>query len=117
MSFEALLTHTITVIHQSDSEWDVDDEGNTIPPIPVETDYSGLLQQREAKEVQIGPDTFTTDADLFLPIDALVTGWDRARKDGEVFEVVGEPNYLDYGAIPHVEAQLRRITTEGSGGS
>lgn len=116
MSFEALLTQTVTVVRLSDVAWDADSEGNPTPTAPAqEMSYPGLIQQQATNEVQIGPDTFLTDHRLFLDADAEISGFDQVLEGARVFEVIGDPalERTPRGAH-HIEAQLRQITTEGN---
>ena len=120
MSYASLLTQTITVVRLSDMEWETDEEGNTFPLDPIELSYTGLVQQNDvtrdgSQEIRIGPDTFITDHILFLPADATVSGWDQVRVGEQVFEVIGDPNHVRGRlGVHHIEANLRRITTEGA---
>lgn len=110
MSFEALLTQTITLVKASSETYTTDAEGNSTGT-PDTADYPGLIQQRDATEIVVGPDTLVSGHLLFLGPDVPIAGTDRVRESGREFEVIGTPNVLNTPRGPHhIECDLRLVT-------
>lgn len=118
MSYTSLLSQTLTIIRKSQAGWTTDDDGNPLLDAPDETTARGLIQQQETREIEAGPDTFTTTHRLFLEADVNISGWDQVSDGGRFFEVLGDPDRITNprrGTVDHIEADLRAVTVEGPG--
>lgn len=108
MSYERLLTETVTVLHTEPSGTDA--YGNEVPgPVTMAT-YPARLEQRGTTELTADRATVTSTWLLFLPDSAEVTAHDRVEVDGEPFEVVGRPaRRTTPRGLHHLEAELRAV--------
>lgn len=76
------------------------------------TTYHCRLEQRGTPvEIVVGRDTLHSDWLLYLPPDAVVTGYDKVSHAVGLFEVAGQP-YPVWGstAPDHLEVSLRLVT-------
>lgn len=113
MSLSSLFSQTVTIVHISEATYTTDAEGNATGTPPTQ-DYPGLIQQRDATEVIVGPDTLISDHLLFLGADAQISGGDQVIENGRRFTVIGEPARFDEPFmspdVRHIEAHLKLVT-------
>lgn len=120
MSLESLCSEDVVVMRFSDpATFTTDAEGvSSKNAAPAEKTYGGMIQQTDAHEVQVGPDTQVSDHLLIMVIDptldpatlprAQLHPQDRVRRGTDVFDVVGEPDAVKTPRGPHhIEANLR----------
>ena len=107
--FDDMLTQTVTVLRSSQGTSTVDAEGFATNS-PTEVDYPGLIQQRAAAEVIVGPDTLISDHLLFLGPDAEIDGRDQVRAGDQLYDIVGQPAVVSTPRGPHhIEADLQLV--------
>lgn len=110
--------HEITVIRDSQTIPDSDEEGNATSSAPETQTVPAWVQQQSTTEVKVGPDTVTSNWRVFLPPEVEIEALDRIVWLEKVYEVVGVPDILftPRGAH-HIEANLRLVQTGVSVGS
>lgn len=112
MSLEALLSQTVTILRLSQSTLSATAEGDPTASTPAQVSSRALIQQRDATEIQVGPDTLISNHILFLPAGTAIDGRDQVSESGRLFEVIAAPDVVrtPRGAH-HLEVALRLITT------
>lgn len=109
MTFDALLTHRVTITRVTYNEAAKDDRGQPARVETTVTDVPCLVQPRTERET---PDSRSAGAPIgdhvvFMrqrdldPQDVIT--WETAR-----LEITGIRNY-DFGSVPHLEVDCRRI--------
>ncbi|MFF3558968.1 hypothetical protein ACFYXS_02850 [Streptomyces sp. NPDC002574] len=93
-----------------------DRQNNLVPnwPFAERTTYRGRVQQLSSSESEQQSDQISTDLEVFLPPEAVVTAVDRAEVDGIEYKVQGKPQ-VQRGAGPlaqldHIRVVLRLVT-------
>ena len=110
MSLDALLVHTVTIVHPGTT---TDGYGDTV------ADWSGATEetsparvtQRTATEDNNGRAATITEWRLLLPATATIAAADRVTWNGDTFEVVGDPveAVRRSATVHHVEVTLRKV--------
>ena len=113
MSFDRLLNQPLTV--QTTSDATLDDYGSVIPGLPTGAPVPvlGYLEQTTTTEYVSGRQTTVTTWAAFLSAGTAITPMDYIAREGQKFQVSGEPWHV-YNprtkAVHHIECKLTEVT-------
>jgi head-tail adaptor len=114
---EYLMTYAVTIVKQANAEDRYGGQTADWSPDKVSrVTVRGFLGQsitrgEGGREDLDDRDALITAYQLFLPLDADITGHDRVEVDGEAFEVVGPPLVRRTPEGPHhIEVRLRGVS-------
>lgn len=90
MSLASLLNQPLTIERRSTTGMDA--YGNEVTGITATEETEGYVEQRDATEITIGRETYTTDWLVVLKPGTAIAGRDRILYGSHVLEVVGQPH-------------------------
>lgn len=113
MSFASLLVHDLTVVHAAQNGT-ADEYNQPTAGTVTTTVVKGMVQPKSAREmadtrsagVHIGDHTIFLEPTALTPADYILFGSYR-------YDITGI-RFLDFGSVPHLEVDARRIGTLAS---
>jgi hypothetical protein len=105
--------HTIVVVKAGLKQSDYGTQQVHDWSTPQMTDVGGCsVQPAAAPEYTTDRDSTSTALVAWVPIDADVTAADRVMFDGETYDVDGDVQRWEFGALSHLVLNLRRSRDE-----